>query len=853
VLQRSTLYGVVLMKSSMGRTKGTRTCENSVPNSAPMQTDDDIAADWHARYCAIAPPGDAMLQKTNPAMWTTMLREVAAASGGDLALARGRIERQADEIGMGFRLPGDGDERKWPLSPIPLMIDADEWAKIADGVVQRATLMELLLADIYGPQRLTGGGLLPSAVINGSSHFLRPMVGLAPPGGHHLHFFAVDIGRGPNGNWRVVEDHTRTPTGAGYALENRLAVTRVLDGLQTQLHIARLAPFFADVRAGIAASCHRADPRIGLLTPGRYNQSYAEQAHIARYLGMLLVEGEDLAVHDDKLYLRTIEGLKRVDALWRRVDPRLLDPLAFDSRSRIGVPGLIDAMAAGNVVIANSPGAGVLESPAFAAFLPRLSVRLTGEDLRIPNIATWWCGQDSARDAVIAGFDNMAIGPAFRAAPRTLPDGPRLGASLTAVERAAVIADIGQRGIDYVGQEAVRLSTLPVAGPNGLEPRPFTVRVFATRDARGTWSVMPGGFARIGPSADIRAAMMGEGAFSTDVCIVGTSPVTPVSLVANGGDVAIRRNPGTLPSRVADNLFWLGRYLERAEGVLALIRASVGGSIDVDGGAPIAEQTLARLRGALVACGAATNRAGHRFNDIYALAKAALDDGTEQSSVRTLLQLARNIGEGSRERLSTDVWRLLDAPVPTDGRVAARAAQLHERFAALAGMSAENMGRTAGWRFLDCGRRIERAVGTCRLLKTFGGPGASADDLSMLLELASAQIGYRQRYPIGLAAAAVTDLVALDDGNPRSVVFQVNAIARHLEALPRLADDGMAEPQQVAATALAANISTLAAATLDDDAVQGIENRLQALSDAIGGRFFLRGGAPLRAAGMTLA
>ncbi len=833
--------------------EGERECVNAVASPAPVVTNDDIADAWLARYCAIAPPGDALLQGQTSAMWTAMLREVAAASGGDLALARARIERQADEIGMGFRLPGDGDERKWPLSPIPLMIAADEWAKIADGVIQRAALMEMLLADIYGPQRLTGGGLLPSAVVNGSSHFLRPMVGMTPPGGYHLHFFAVDIGRGPNGNWRVVEDHTRTPTGAGYALENRLAIARVLDGLQNRLQIARLAPFFADVRAGIAASCRRADPRIGLLTPGRYNQSYAEQAHIARYLGMLLVEGEDLAVHEDKLYLRTIEGLKRVDALWRRVDPRLLDPLAFDSRSRIGVAGLVDAMAAGNVVIANSPGAGVLESPAFAAFLPRLSVRLTGEDLRIPNIATWWCGQDGARDTVIAGIDKMAIGPAFRVAPRALPDGPQLGASLNPAARTALIADLHRRGIDYVGQEAVRLSTLPVAGPDGLEPRPFTVRVFATRDARGQWSVMPGGFARIGPSADIRAAMMGEGAFSTDVCIVGASPVAPASLVANSGEIAIRRNPGTLPSRVADNLFWLGRYLERAEGVLALVRASVGGSIDVDGGAPLAGGTLARLRGAMIASGAAIARTRDGSDAIYPLAKAALDDADAQSSVRTLLRLARNIGEGSRERLSTDVWRLLDAPMPTTGRVAGRAAQLHERFAALAGLSAENMGRSAGWRFLDCGRRIERAVGTCRLLKTFGGEGASADDLAMLLELTSAQIGYRQRYPIGVAAAAVTDLVALDDGNPRSIAFQVKAIEGHLAALPRLADDGMAEPQQVAATALAANMAMLVAATLDDDAVQGIENRLQALSDAIGGRFFLRGGAPLRAPGMTLA
>ena len=810
-------------------------------------------AAWLDAYGAQVAKGDVVRETTNRGMWAAMADEIAVASGGDLAQARVRIQRQADEIGTGFRMPGDSDERKWPLSPVPLMIDAREWAGIADAIKQRATLMEVLLEDIYGAQRLMGSGLLPAALLNGSPHFLRPMVGLQPPGGHQLHFYAADIGRGPNGDWRVLADHTRTPTGAGYALENRLAVSRVLPGLQARLNIERLAPFFADVRAGIAASSRRADPRIALLTPGRFNQSYAEQAHLARYLGMLLVEGEDLAVHDDHLYLRTIEGLKRVDALWRRIDPRLIDPLAFDSRSQIGVPGLIDAMGAGNVVIANAPGAGVLESPAFAAFLPRLSMRLTGEDLRMPNIATWWCGQDGERANVIAGLDNMLISPAFPTEPRGLPHGPIIGSEIDGSARAGLLADMAIRGIDYVGQELARLSTLPTVGPNGLEPRPFLLRVFAARDAQGQWSVMPGGFARIGEHLDVRAALMGEGAFSADVCIVSEKPVSPVTLMSAADQVTIRRNPGTLPSRVADNLFWLGRYLERAEAVLGLVRAGLGGSIDVDGGAPLADDTIKRLGGLLAASGAAANRARTRDADIIALARAAMDDVNEMSSVRSILRSARAIGEGSRERLATDVWRLLDAPFPTRDSIAARAAQLHERFAALAGLSAENMGRTAGWRFLDLGRRIERAITVCRLLRALASDASSADDLSALLELSNSAIGYRQRYPTGLAPIAVRDLIALDTSNPRSLAFQVEAIATHLAALPRLSDDGMAEDQQQLANALVAQLATLSAVALDDHAVQSLENRLLAISDAIANRFFLRGGEPLRAQGLTLA
>jgi uncharacterized circularly permuted ATP-grasp superfamily protein/uncharacterized alpha-E superfamily protein len=803
-----------------------------------------LAGGWLDSYRQHAPRGDAALGPS--AIWSTMFAELATASEGDLPSLKARAERQADDIGTAFRMPGEADERRWPLSPVPLMIDEREWHGIVAGITQRAALMELLLADIYGAQRLVGNGLVPAALLNGSPNFLRPMVGLPPPGGHHLQVYAADIARGPSGAWRVLADHTRNPVGAGYALENRLAASRVLPGLQGRLNIQRLAPFFADLRGGIAAACQRADPRIALLTPGRLNPSYAEQAHLARYLGLLLVEGEDLATHDGRVYLRTIEGLKRVDALWRRIDARLIDPLAFDSHSKIGVAGLIDAFAAGNVVIANSPGAGVLESAAFAAFLPRLSVRMTGEDLRLPNIATWWCGQDYERNYVSARLDSMVVAPAFASRPRGLGvGGARLGSAFQGAERACLLDDMRLRGIDYVGQEVVQLSTLPTVGNAGLEASAFTLRVFAARDAHGSWSVMPGGFARLGPGHDPRAIVIGEGAFSCDVAIVSQGAVAPLTLMPQAEDVAIRRNPGTLPSRVADNLFWLGRYLERAEATLALIRGALGGSADVDGGASLSAETATRLEAMLIASGAAV---GGRETLATAFA-----DSRQPSSVVSLLAMARGIGGGSRERISADVWRLLDKPLPGEGSLAQRAAVLAERLAALAGLSAENMGRTASWRFLDLGRRLERAIGVCRLVKTFGVERATADDLSLLLDLTSSAISYRQRYPTGLAALAVRDLVALDASNPRSLAFQVEAIVKHLNILPRLADDGMAEQQQIEAMALASALATASAAALDGQAVQGMENRLLGLSDAIARRFFLRGGEVLRASGLTLA
>lgn len=817
-----------------------------------------LVARWLAEYCAAAPGGDVMCAGAAlpGSPWHVMLEETARLADGDLEIARDRVQRQADEIGTGFRMPGDSEERPWPLSPIPLMIDGAEWQGLAEGIAQRAELMEALLADIYGDQRMIGGGHIPGALLTGSQYFLRPMVGLNPPGGYHMMFYAADLARGPGGDWRVLADHTRTPTGAGYALENRLALSREMGGLQARLNVERLAGFFADFRAGLAAVCHRADPRIALLTPGRFNPSYAEQAHLARYLGLLLVEGSDLAVHEERLYVRTIEGLKRIDGVWRRIDPRLIDPLAFDSHSQIGVPGLIDTMAAGNVVVANAPGAGVLESPAISAFLPRLSVRLTGRDLLIPNIATWWCGGAEELDHVRDNFDAMVIGRAFAATPRGLDGGrARIGAEIEGAERAALLADLARRPMDYVGQEVVRLSTMATVAEGKLAPRPFTLRVFAARDADGRWRVMPGGFARIGDNADTRAAVMGDGDRSADVIVVSDRPVERVSLLPAGDSVQIRRNPGTLPSRVADNLYWLGRYLERGEATLAMVRTALGASTDADadGGAGLSAETTARLRALLVASGAAFARSQAGERNIVQLAHAALDDEEETASVRTLLGLARAIGEGSRERLSGDFWRLLDAG-PARGRgMVERSGALQQRFAALAGLAAEHMARTDAWRFHDLGRRLERGVTICRLLRAFAGADASADDLTALLDLAGSQISYRQRYLTGLAIAPARDLVTLDPSNPRSLAYQVDRIVEHLKALPTLRDDGMAEEHQAVATQLAAAIATAEAATLEGDAVQAIENRLLALSDAVSRRFFLRGAETIRAPGFTLA
>ncbi|URW77018.1 circularly permuted type 2 ATP-grasp protein [Sphingomonas donggukensis] len=814
-----------------------------------------IAERWLSDYCGTRAHADVLCtaRGVDRDAWRIVLEELAAVGGEALDDTRERAQRHAGDIGTGFRVAGEHAERPWPLSPVPLLIGADEWRHIETGVAQRAELLETIVADVYGPGRLVANGYLPATLVTGSAQFLRPMVGLAPPGGYHLHFYSVDLCRGPAGDWRVLGDGVRAPVGAGYALENRLSVARTLGGLQSRLNIERHAPFFAAFREGLAAVCRRAEPRIGLLTPGKWNASYAEQAHLARYLGFLLVEGADLTVLEDRLYVRTIAGLKRIDALWRRVDPRYLDPLAFDSTSQIGVAGLVDAMAAGNVVLSSSPGAGVVENAAINAFLPGLATRLTGETLRLPNVATWWCGGETQCDYVRENLDRMVIAPAFDDAPLGLPGGkPVLGSDLTPEERGILLADIERRPQDYVGQEVVRLSTMPVIAEDRLTPRPFTVRVFAARDAEGKWTVLPGGFARIGEHADVRAAVMGTGMWSADVCIHGAEAVAPVSLLPPTDSVHLRRNPGTLPSRVADNLFWLGRYLERGEALLSAVRVLLGHSIGADTGAALSPETLWRLIGLIVAAGAAPAPQSTRRAELTAFARTALEAESGQS-VRMLNRRAREIGGVSRDRLAADMIKLLDAPFPTRGHMLERAGSLQRRYAALAGLSAEHMGRTDGWRFHDMGRRVERATTLAAAIRALGGESASADDLSTLLDLANSQISYRQRYLTGIARVPVIDLVALDPGNPRGLAFQVAAIGEHLAALPVLGDDGIAEAQQAQATALAAVIATTRAVEIDDTVLRDVEARLALVSNAVSRRYFLQGAEPLRAAGLTLA
>ncbi len=823
------------------------------PDHAPSEGD-AASARLHAwlrdyRPFVDAPDELAKPDGSSPEPWLRFLRAVAAYPEGDFSERFALATRHIRDAGVSHRIYGDDSERIWPLSPMPLILAEKEWAEIAAGVEQRATLLEAVLDDVYGEGRLVSEGHLPAAAVTGSEDFVRAMRGVKLPGGRPMHLYAADLGRGPDGRWWVLGDRTQAPSGAGYALENRMVLSRAFPHLYNAMNVERLAPFFGEFRASLAAAARRADPRICLLTPGPFSESYFEQAHLARYLGFLLVQGDDLVVRDGVVYVRTIAGLKRADVIWRRVDADFIDPMELNSASRIGVPGLLEAIRAGGAVVSNMPGSGVLESNAMLSFLPALSRRLLGEALKLPNVATWWCGQPTERSLVERNIDTLAIAGAFggKAHP-TVARGPRMLADLQGDERDSLLAAMQRRAMDFVGQEVVRLSTTPTIRDGKLQPSPYVLRVYAARTVDG-WRIMPGGFCRISDQKDARALSMGAGAKASDVWVIAEKPVEKVSLLAQRDGARVRRITGNLPSRAADNLFWLGRYLERAESTLRLVRSLCTSLMDPDAATHGAGETLDKLRALLVDSGAVEEEfLGRRVTEVT---RHALYDEEAYGSVVSQVGSARRAAASMRERLSEDFWkRLLRLEARLKERIGARmteSAGLEQAETALrdlstlSGLTHENMNRVAGWRFLDMGRRVERGVNTSRLMRKLADQDATVDDLDLLLDLIDSQITYRSRYLEAISLIPVRDLVMLDPYNPRSVAFQVITLKTHIAALPALQDDGMPEEPVRLLTRLASQVEVQDAAALDGAQARTIERMLLDLSDSITDRYFLQG------------
>jgi uncharacterized circularly permuted ATP-grasp superfamily protein/uncharacterized alpha-E superfamily protein len=701
------------------------------------------------------------------------------------------VERQVRENGVTYNVYADpqGTDRPWDLDLLPQIIPSDEWAGIEAAIVQRATLLDRILADVYGPQRLIAEGLMPGALVHGNAGYLRPCHGLNPPGGVRLHLYAADLARAPDGRWWVVSDRTQAPSGAGYALENRLAISRVFPDLFRDLHVEPLARFFASLRDSLMhwAPHGGEPPMVVLLTPGPYNETYYEHALLARYLGFALVEGHDLTVRNGCVWLKTLSGLQRVHGILRRLDDDFCDPVELRSDSALGIPGLTEAARRGNVLVANALGSNLLESGALLGYLPALSERLLGEPLRMPSVATWWCGEPAALQDAISRLENLVIKPAF---PQLRLEAV-FGQDLDRARRDDLLAAMRAQPTHFIAQELVRISQAPVwdrEQHRTLKAGAVGLRVYACATPAG-YMVMPGGLTRVATGPDSRVLSMQRGGGSKDTWVLSSGPVSGFSLLRR--DLTARdlvRSPANLSSRVAENLFWFGRYAERCDNVARLLRVALG--LVIDDAPDRGEQSWLAVTGVCRSVGLLPGDGPTSRDALEARLRRAVADPAVPGLAADLRHLFR-VAFQLRERLSLDNWRTLNRMVQSLSKAGQPVPGLSESLGnldlataslmTLSGFALDGMTRDQGWRFLAMGRRVERLQFLCNAIAT--GLSSADADLDWLLELADSIVTYRSRYMARPQWIAVLDLLLRDESNPRSLAFQLLGLKDYLARL----------------------------------------------------------------------
>lgn len=765
------------------------------------------------------------------------------------------LARQIQENGVTYNVYADPDgaDRPWELDLLPNLIPAEEWEPLARGVAQRATLLNAMLADIYGPQRLLAEGLLPTDLVFGHNNFLWPCQGIRPPGGTWLHVYAVDLTRGPDGRWWVTADRTQAPSGAGYALENRQIVSRALPDLYRDLRVQYIAGFFLGLRETLArqAPSDGETPLVVLLTPGRFNESYFEHLYLARQLGYPLAEGSDLTVRDATVYLKTLGGLKRVHAILRRLDDDFCDPLELRADSALGVTGLLEAVRAGRVLVANALGSGVLESPGLPGFLPAINRRLFGEELLLPSIASWWCGEPPVLEEAVKKLPQLLI----RSAYPSQHFEPLFGPELDDVQRAVLAERLRLRPYAYVGQERPLLSQAPVwqAASGRLESRPIGMRVFAVA-CRDGYRVMPGGLTRVAAEADAEVLSMQRGGASKDTWVLGGrhGAGEPWQWVRPLGVADIVRSDPYLPSRVAENLFWYGRYCERSEDCARLLRIMLARYVDDD-------DDPQSLQAALAVAESLGLLGGEDDLTLERQLRQAVQGRDWPTSLRNDLQYLGAAAASVRGKLSQSHWQALRELQRSAQRLENEKADFGEllefldglliSLASLSGFALDDMTRDHGWLFLLIGCRIERLQFVAGSIAGFLDGPAQADPsaLAWLLELGNSSITYRTRYMATAQLIPVLDLLLRDEQNPHSVLFQLRelqaslrGLAERFELAPpdisaleaRLLAFDFRRLERVDAAALAA-LAELAALLRDAAATAG------QLSDYLGLRFFV--------------
>jgi uncharacterized circularly permuted ATP-grasp superfamily protein/uncharacterized alpha-E superfamily protein len=770
--------------------------------------------------------------------WRRFFDTLGSAGWADLPARAHRVQARVREDGATYNVYAEGAEapRAWPLELLPFIVPAADWAQIAAGVAQRARLMAATLADIYGPQTLLRDALLPASLVFAHPHYLRPACGLWPPQRPGLHIAAFDLARTPQGEFRVLAQRLQAPSGLGYLLENRLIIGPQFHDQFADLRVQRLAATFRGLLDGLV----RASPagersRIVLLTPGPLNETYFEHVFLARYLGVALVEGSDLTVRGQKLYLKTLHGLEQVHVLLRRVDDEFLDPLELRADSQLGVPGLLQALRAGQVVMANTPGAGVLESPGLAAFWPGVARRLLGEDLLLPAQTTWWCGEATVWQKQRERLAEFVVAPTF-------PDSgfsAQVAGLMSEAEREKLRARIDADPAAYTLQARVRPSETPVwmpgavpgempgEGPTGqLQPRAAVMRVYALADGQGGWQVLPGAMTRVARRGSQQPGLahdpwlsMQHGAASADTWVVARgevdrSTMLPRPLTADELSGVHR----TVTSRSAENLFWLGRYTERAENAVRLARLTL--ETLREGSPPVLQllDRLAHFHGLVGAGVPSLARAPRVFERalIHGLlprrpgapgVQAEADDpalGGPTTSVAHNLRSLRQCAQALRERLSPEHWKLIHevddhfeqhlgvvlqlgeghAPVPDVLGILARATT---HLAAITGAQTDRMTRDDGWRLLSVGRQIERLdmLAHALALGIELRVHEADDGFGLLLGLFDSVITYRAQFQGRRELLPLLHLLARDTDNPRSLAWVARTMRERLRKLAR--------------------------------------------------------------------
>ena len=803
------------------------------------------------------------------AQWQPVLAGLDALSHQERMDRIERINMRVREIGIAHDLFADPTRthQPWRLNLMPLVFAASDWAAIEKAVVQRARLFEAFLGDVYGAQNTLQQGLVPSQLIFSDPSYLRACQHIEPPSGR-IQFFAMDLARGQDGSWRVVDSHLETPAGIGYALANRTVLSHVSGDMFSASKAIRLAPYFEQMQESLARRADRPDPNIALLTPGPRHDDFFSHAYLARYLGLLLVEGDDLRVDDSRVHLKTLSGLQPIDLVVRCVAGASSDAIELDPSGFLGPVGLVQAARRSPNMIANALGTALAENRGLGGFLPELCKSLLGEELAIWDVKKWWLGDAKVRREVAGNIDRYFI---RRAGERTARPGyaepARDPARLSAAERAALLEEIEFNGASFVAEEKTALGTTPSYGANGLEAKPYAVRIFATAGPNG-FIVMPGGLAMTVNPGGSMALTSPEGA-SRDVWVVSDKPQPPFRSLWRPTIEAAQgqRSPRQLPSRAADNLFWLGRYIENADWTFRLLRNCLS-RIEEDSGP---HQDWALMRTALSLQlgrdGASDVMVPPGLDEAHVVAHLARKLMVSPDRAYALPQLLDNvhrIASLTRDRLSLEAWRTLNAfyagrrwrpdTLPT---TIGESLDLIDTglgvVAAFNGLSHENMTRNFGWSFLDMGRRLARADNLAQLLlASFGTRSATEDDgggFLFVLELADSFITYRSRYRLKPLLAPLLELLVIDETNPRSLGFQAAALANHVDQVPQAGKGPERTEVQKIALAMIndiklADVSRLAEADGEGRRValtallQAQIQRIPDLSDALTRRYF---------------